>query len=113
MLLPVKCTAVPDMYVITILICGEILLRRIRVKASTIWPLGAAWLCLHIFEHYEYTQDIEFLKTKYPLMREAAEFFTLEKRVLLIRVTRSTLSFGTKSHDLLLFEFRYMQDKFA
>lgn len=45
-------------------------------KASTIWPLGAAWLCLHIFEHYEYTQDIEFLKTKYPLMREAAEFFT-------------------------------------
>ena len=44
---------------------------------------------------------------------EAAEFFTLEKRVLLIRVTRSTLSFGTKSHDLLLFEFRYMQDKFA
>lgn len=45
-------------------------------KASTIWPLGAAWLCLHIFEHYEYTQDIEFLKAKYPLMREAAEFFT-------------------------------------
>ena len=28
---------------------------------------------------------------------EAAEFFTLEKRVLLIRVTRSTLSFGTKA----------------
>lgn len=44
--------------------------------ASTIWPMGAAWLCLHIFEHFEYTQDKEFLKKKYSLMREAAEFFT-------------------------------------
>lgn len=44
--------------------------------ASTIWPMGAAWLCMHIFEHFEYTQDMEFLKEKYFLMREAAEFFT-------------------------------------
>lgn len=44
--------------------------------SSTVWPMGAAWLCLHIFEHFEYTQDINFLKEKYYLMREAAEFFT-------------------------------------
>ncbi len=44
--------------------------------SSTIWPMGAAWLCLHIFEHFEYTQDMDFLKEKYFLMREAAEFFT-------------------------------------
>ena len=43
---------------------------------ATIWPMGGAWLALHIFEHYEYTQDKEFLADKYHIMKEAAEFFT-------------------------------------
>ena len=43
---------------------------------ATIWPMGGAWLALHVFEHYEYTQDKDFLRGKYLLMREAAEFFT-------------------------------------
>lgn len=43
---------------------------------ATIWPMGGAWLALHIFEHYEYTQDKEFLAEKYHIMKEAAEFFT-------------------------------------
>ncbi len=43
---------------------------------ATIWPMGGAWLALHVFEHYEYTQDKDFLREKYSLMREAAEFFT-------------------------------------
>ena len=43
---------------------------------ATIWPMGGAWLALHVFEHYEYTQDKDFLLEKYSLMREAAEFFT-------------------------------------
>lgn len=42
---------------------------------ATYWPMGAAWLSLHLWEHYEFTQDIEFLREKYPVMREAAEFF--------------------------------------
>ncbi len=42
---------------------------------ATYWPMGAAWLCLHLWEHYEFTQDQEFLRSKYPTMREAAEFF--------------------------------------
>ena len=41
---------------------------------STIWPTGGAWLALHIFEHYEYTLDKEFLADKYHIMKEAAEF---------------------------------------
>jgi alpha-L-fucosidase 2 len=41
---------------------------------STIWPTGGAWLALHIFEHYEYTLDKEFLAEKYHIMKEAAEF---------------------------------------
>ncbi len=43
---------------------------------ATIWPMGAAWLCLHIFEHYRFTQDIAFLRDHFGAMCEAAEFFT-------------------------------------
>ena len=43
--------------------------------ASTVWQMGAAWLCLHIAEHYDYTGDEEFLREYLPLMKEAAEFF--------------------------------------
>ena len=43
---------------------------------ATIWPMGGAWLALHIFEHYEYTLDREFLEEKYHILKEAAEFFT-------------------------------------
>lgn len=42
---------------------------------ATIWPMGGAWLALHVFEHYEYTLDKDFLAEKYHLMKEAAEFF--------------------------------------
>lgn len=42
---------------------------------GTQWPMGAAWLCLHIWEHYKFTQDKAFLDEKYETMREAAEFF--------------------------------------
>lgn len=41
---------------------------------ATYWPMGAAWLCLHIWDHYEYTGDIEFLETHYETMKEAAIF---------------------------------------
>lgn len=43
---------------------------------GTQWPMGAAWLCLHIWEHYKFTQDKDFLSEKYETLREAAEFFT-------------------------------------
>ncbi len=43
---------------------------------ATLWPMGAAWLCLHIYEHYRYSGDVEFLREKYPTLREAARFFT-------------------------------------
>jgi alpha-L-fucosidase 2 len=44
-------------------------------RPATQWPMGAAWLCLHIWEHYEFTQDREFLEKAYEAMKEAAEFF--------------------------------------
>lgn len=42
---------------------------------ATIWPMGAAWLCLHLWEHYQYTKDKTFLESAYETMKEAAIFF--------------------------------------
>ncbi|NOU98390.1 glycoside hydrolase family 95 protein [Paenibacillus sp. LMG 31456] len=40
-----------------------------------LWQMGAAWLCYHLWEHYTYSLDKEFLATRaYPLMKEAALF---------------------------------------
>ncbi|MEI6809718.1 MAG: glycoside hydrolase family 95-like protein, partial [bacterium] len=40
-----------------------------------IWPVGAAWLALHPWEHYAFSGDKEFLKTRgWPLMKGAARF---------------------------------------
>ena len=40
-----------------------------------IWPVGAAWLCQHLWEHFLYGQDLLFLQeVAYPLMKEAARF---------------------------------------
>jgi alpha-L-fucosidase 2 len=42
-----------------------------------IWVTGGAWLCQHLWWHYQFTGDREFLKERaYPVMREAARFFT-------------------------------------
>ena len=38
------------------------------------WPVGGAWLCQHIWEHYLYTGDKEFLKKYYPIMKGSAQF---------------------------------------
>ncbi|MBR5973665.1 MAG: glycoside hydrolase family 95 protein [Clostridiales bacterium] len=42
--------------------------------SSTYWVMGGAWLSLHIWEQYLFTQDIGFLQKNYGIMREAAEF---------------------------------------
>lgn len=44
-------------------------------RPATQWPMGAAWLCLHLWEHYEFTQEKEFLEKAYETMKEAAKFF--------------------------------------
>ena len=36
---------------------------------------GGAWLALHAWQHFEFTQDTAFLREAYPLMKEAALFF--------------------------------------
>ncbi|MBN2410145.1 glycoside hydrolase N-terminal domain-containing protein [candidate division KSB1 bacterium] len=42
-----------------------------------LWPQGLSWLSLHLWEHYQFTGDREFLATRaYPVLKEAALFFT-------------------------------------
>ena len=41
-----------------------------------LWPMGAAWLCRHLWEHYLFTGDKTFLREVYPIMFDAARFFT-------------------------------------
>jgi len=36
---------------------------------------GGAWLALHAWQHYAFTQDTAFLQEAYPMMKEAALFF--------------------------------------
>ena len=45
------------------------------VQAS-FWPMVGGWLCSHLWEHWLFTGDREFLRNEaYPLMKGAAEFY--------------------------------------
>jgi alpha-L-fucosidase 2 len=40
-----------------------------------VWAMGAAWMALHLWEHYAFSQDKEFLRVRaYPRLREIADF---------------------------------------
>jgi alpha-L-fucosidase 2 len=40
-----------------------------------LWPMGAAWACRHLWEHWDYGRDPDVLARLYPVMKEAADFF--------------------------------------
>ena len=37
---------------------------------------SAAWLCEHIFDHYDYTRDLDYLADAYSIMKGSAQFFS-------------------------------------
>ena len=45
-------------------------------STSGLWSTGSGWLCRHLWEHYLYSGDKEFLREAYPIMLEAARFYT-------------------------------------
>ena len=50
-------------------------------KGLNVWPVGAAWLCQHVWEHYRFTADRKYLAGRaYPVLREAAEFLDRPSR---------------------------------
>ncbi len=38
------------------------------------WNMGGAWIASHIWEHYLFTRDLDFLAEYYPTLKGAAEF---------------------------------------
>lgn len=55
-------------------IYGDTVTQDLWIPGSY-WVMGAAWLCTHQWMHFEYTQDMEYLRRAFPIMREAALFF--------------------------------------
>jgi alpha-L-fucosidase 2 len=44
--------------------------------ASGIWPTGGAWLTLHAWDHYAFSEDKTFLRERaWPLLHESSQFF--------------------------------------
>lgn len=39
------------------------------------FTVGGAWLCTHLWEHYQYTRDLAFLNDVYPLVEGSVQFF--------------------------------------
>ena len=43
---------------------------------ASYWPMAQGWLCSHLWEHYLFSQDEQFLRERaYPLFKGAAEFY--------------------------------------
>ncbi|MGB7157726.1 MAG: glycoside hydrolase family 95 protein [Tepidisphaeraceae bacterium] len=41
---------------------------------AAFWTVGGGWFCEHLWEHYQFTLDEDFLRDAYPTMKGAAEF---------------------------------------
>lgn len=47
-----------------------------RNLVASYWPMGGAWLSIHLWDHYDFNRNINFLKkTAYPILKAACEFF--------------------------------------
>src|SRR5690606_1524388 len=44
------------------------------VASATHWPTGLAWLALHVWDHYLFTGDRDFLARHYETLKEASRF---------------------------------------
>ncbi len=39
------------------------------------WPMGGVWLSQHLFDKYDFSGDKEFLRSVYPIVKEASKFY--------------------------------------
>lgn len=51
-------------------ICGVV-----DFAAAGMWPSGGAWLAQHIWQHYLFTGNKDFLKEYYPILKGTAQFY--------------------------------------
>jgi alpha-L-fucosidase 2 len=50
----------------------------VDIDASTsFWPMAGGWICQHLWDHYLFTKDLDYLNTTaYPVMKGSAEFYS-------------------------------------
>jgi alpha-L-fucosidase 2 len=41
----------------------------------SIFQVGSAWLCQHLWEHYAFSNDLAYLRSVWPMLRDAARFY--------------------------------------
>ncbi len=46
-----------------------------KYMPASLWPFGGAWLSLKIYEYFEYTDDLNFLRKYFYILKDAAIFF--------------------------------------
>ncbi|KAL3482324.1 hypothetical protein BJX99DRAFT_242992 [Aspergillus californicus] len=66
-----------------------------RWMPATLWPLGGAWLCVHIWEHFRFTGDKMMLVRMFPVLRGCVEFlldFLVDDASGKYKVTNPSLS---------------------
>ncbi|KAL4878698.1 hypothetical protein BJY04DRAFT_209176 [Aspergillus karnatakaensis] len=66
-----------------------------RWMPATLWPLGGAWLCFHIWEHFRFTGDQISLAHLFPVLRGCVEFlvdFLVDDASGQYKVTNPSLS---------------------
>ncbi len=51
-------------------VCGPIDMAQYGM-----WPNGGAWLATHLWDHYLYTGDLDFLKRYYPVIKGTADYY--------------------------------------
>ncbi|XPS79792.1 hypothetical protein M3J09_011764 [Ascochyta lentis] len=67
-----------------------------RWMPATLWPLGGAWLCTHVWEHYSFTRDHALLVRMAPVLAGCIDFLldflvedsTVERRVYSAKALR-------------------------
>ncbi len=50
--------------------------ETLKLVGCAFWPMSGVWMCEHIWEHYQYTKDIEFLKEYIGVLKGACDFLT-------------------------------------
>lgn len=50
--------------------------KEVPVMPWSFWVMSGGWLCRHLWEHYQYTKDLTFLReTAFPILKASAEFY--------------------------------------
>lgn len=66
-----------------------------RWMPATLWPLGGAWLCTHIWEHYLFSGDKYFLRRMFLVLQGCVEFlldYLVDDALGQYKVTNPSLS---------------------